>query len=129
MIKTLKSKELNDDYNEYFQQLLNEITSALEHVNTTVIDYNSKYGTAFTSDLYETFFTSSLKNFINSLNDLYQKVLKSSRVFKIIHRLTKIEVYPGFTSFLLYYMNTSLKRNLSWLQIKTAGISLIQRYN
>ncbi|VEH31577.1 hypothetical protein [Legionella sainthelensi] len=55
LIKTLKSKEFNDDYNEYFQQLLSEIASALEHVNTTVIDYNSKYNTAFTSDLYETF--------------------------------------------------------------------------
>lgn len=73
LIKTIKSKEFDEDYNQYFQQLLNEITTTLEHVNTTVIDYNSKHGTAFTSDLYESFFTSSLKNFINALSDLYQK--------------------------------------------------------
>lgn len=74
LIETLKTKEImDDDYGSYFQQLLNEINTALEQVTTTVSEHNSKHGTAFTTDLYETFFTSSLKSFINALNNLYQQ--------------------------------------------------------
>lgn len=134
LIKTLKSKELNDDYNEYFQQLLNEITSALEHVNTTVIDYNSKYGTAFTSDLYETFFTSSLKNFINSLNDLYQKspeIIKSIQDNSSFNKNRSIPWIYQFSFVLYEYIlekEFELATNKNSRDIFDTKIQLILKY-
>lgn len=134
LIKTLKAKEFNDDYNEYFQQLLSEITSALEHVNTTVIDYNSKYGTAFTSDLYETFFTSSLKNFINALSELYQKspeIIKSIQDSSSFNKNRSIPWIYQFSFVLYEYIlekEFELATNKNSRDIFDTKIQLILKY-
>lgn len=74
LIKTLKQNEMTDnDYNGYFQQLLTDICDTSNQVDIAVSEYNSKHNTAFTTDLYETFFTSSLNDFINALRELCQK--------------------------------------------------------
>ncbi|AWN73222.1 hypothetical protein LEAN103870_08035 [Legionella anisa] len=70
-----KIKEINvdgDDYTAYFETILKEIESVLKEVVAAVKEFNKEHSTTFTTDLYETFFTSSLINFINALNDLVQ---------------------------------------------------------
>lgn len=71
LIKNLKVKD--GDYSEYFKQILLHIDSTLNEVKKIVQEYNSEKKTDFTTDLYESFFTPTLKSFITSLSDLYQK--------------------------------------------------------
>ncbi|KTD55587.1 hypothetical protein Lsan_3139 [Legionella santicrucis] len=134
LIKTIRSKELNEDYNQYFQQLLNEISTALEHVNTTVIDYNSKHSTAFTSDLYDSFFTSSLKNFINALSDLYQKspeIIKSIQDNSSFNNNRSVPWIYQFSFVLYEYIlekEFELATNKNGRDIFDTKIQLIQKY-
>lgn len=73
LIKKIKEIEVeDDDYTAYFEKILKEIESISKEVVIAVKEYNKENSTAFTTDLYETFFTSSLNNFINALNDLVQ---------------------------------------------------------
>lgn len=74
LLKKIQSIEVNDnDYASYFKQIINEINSTLEEVMTAVAEYNRPLKTTFTADLYETFYTAGLINFINALNELVQK--------------------------------------------------------
>ncbi len=73
LIKKIKEIEVKDnDCTDYFEEILNEINSVLKEVKTAVTKYNKEFDTAFTTDLYENFFTASLINFINALRDLSQ---------------------------------------------------------
>lgn len=73
LIKKIKEIDIDgDNYTAYFERILKEIESISKEVVTAVKEYNKEHSTTFTTDLYETFFTSSLNNFINALNDLAQ---------------------------------------------------------
>lgn len=73
LIKKIKEIDLeDDDYSTYFEQILKEIESISKEVVTAVKEYNKENSTTFTTDLYESFFTSSLINFINALKELVQ---------------------------------------------------------
>jgi len=73
LIKQINTLEVKgNDYSDYFEQILKEIESTLKEVINVIKEYNRENNTSFTTDLYESFFTSSLINFIKSLNDLFQ---------------------------------------------------------
>ncbi|CAM2852440.1 Uncharacterised protein [Legionella steigerwaltii] len=73
LIESIKEIEVNEgDHTKYFDQVLNTITAKLKEVETAVSEYNKKFKTSFTTDLYETFFTASLISFIKALNTLVQ---------------------------------------------------------
>ena len=73
VIKGIKGLEITEhDYSKYFKKILEDINSTLNEVKKTVEEYNSEHKTAFTSDLYETLFTTGLISFINAVSDLFQ---------------------------------------------------------
>ncbi|MCW8409301.1 hypothetical protein OQJ13_09980 [Legionella sp. PATHC035] len=72
LVTAIKEIEFENDYVKYFDQVLNTINAKLKEATSAVLEYNKKYKTSFTTDLYETFFTASLISFINALSDLVQ---------------------------------------------------------
>ena len=71
-IKKIKV-ESREDYGNYFEQVLAVIETSLNQVKDSVTEYNIQHKTTFNCDLYESFFTVSLNNFINRLEKLFQK--------------------------------------------------------
>lgn len=71
LVRTIQQIEVTDnDYATYFDQVLNEINSALKKVAEAVDAYNKEHKTTFTADLYETLYTPALISFINALSNL-----------------------------------------------------------
>ncbi|OEH45087.1 hypothetical protein lpari_03938 [Legionella parisiensis] len=59
LIKKIKEIEVeDDDYSTYFECILKEIESLSKETVNAVKEYNKEYSTTFTTDLYESFFTS-----------------------------------------------------------------------
>ncbi|WP_298624191.1 hypothetical protein [uncultured Legionella sp.] len=74
LIESIKKIEItpeNEGMN-YFKQVFDEINSSLKNVSEVVIEHNTQNNTAFTTDLYQTFFTPSLLTFINIIQKLFQ---------------------------------------------------------
>ncbi|WP_131795426.1 hypothetical protein [Fluoribacter gormanii] len=73
LITKIKEIDVNDnDYLDYFERILKEINLNLKEVKAAVKEYNKECKTEFTTDLYESFFNSSLINFINALRNLFE---------------------------------------------------------
>lgn len=70
-IKNIKITPEQEGIN-YFKLVLEEINTSLKNVSEAVIEHNNQNNTAFTTDLYQTFFTPSLITFINVLQNLFQ---------------------------------------------------------
>lgn len=72
LIETIYKLEVTNN-NDYFKQVLKAISSTLEDLKKAVNEYNTEKNTQFTTDLYETLFTTSLINLVNVINELYLK--------------------------------------------------------
>jgi hypothetical protein len=70
-IKKIKITPEQEGIN-YFKLVIEEINQSLKNVSEEVIEHNNQNNTAFTTDLYQTFFTPSLISFINIVDNLYQ---------------------------------------------------------
>lgn len=70
-IKKINSPPEHEGIN-YFKLVIDEINRALKNVSEVVIEHNNQNNTAFTSDLYQTFFTPSLISFVNVVQNLFQ---------------------------------------------------------
>lgn len=70
-IKKIKITPEQEGIN-YFKLVLEEINLSLKNVSEEVIEHNNQNKTAFTTDLYQTFFTPSMISFINILENLFQ---------------------------------------------------------
>lgn len=73
-IKEIKEIEIKgDDYLHYFDQIIKDANAALKKVKEAVAEHNRELKKEFTTDLYESFFTVSLINFINAVRELYKR--------------------------------------------------------
>jgi hypothetical protein len=71
LIEAIRKIEVKDsDYSSYFKQISKETSKSLKDVSAVVIEFNRAHKTAFTTDLFESYFISSLTNYINALENL-----------------------------------------------------------